>query len=132
MQSFNKVMLMGRLGADPENRQSENGLSITNFSLATNNTRDAAPAWHRVVAFGKTADLCQRFLSKGQLCLIEGRLNYQTYEAEDRKHKRVEIVAQRVEFIGGRVERSHVATPETGLEQAAVPFSMLRVENNKV
>lgn len=122
MQSFNKVMLMGRLGADPETRESDNGLSITNFSLATNNTRDGVASWHRVVAFGKTADVCKQFLSKGQLCLVEGRLNYQTWDVDDRKHKRAEVVAQRVEFISGRPTRDQEASGDTRFEDAAVPF----------
>lgn len=109
MAGINKVILIGNLGRDPELRYTQNGQAVVNFSLATTeNWKDKSgerverTEWHRIVAWGRTAELCAQYLSKGRTVYIEGRL--QTNEWEDRegqKRKTTEIVATTVQFLGG-------------------------------
>ncbi len=98
--SLNKVLLIGRLGADPEMRYTGTGMAVTTFSLATNrqwNDRDGnvqeETDWHYVVAWDRLAQICNEHLSKGRLVYIEGRLRTRTYEANGQKQYRTEIVA---------------------------------------
>ncbi|MBV8454656.1 MAG: single-stranded DNA-binding protein [Deltaproteobacteria bacterium] len=109
--SVNKVILVGNLGRDPEVRATPSGQSVCNFSLATTERftdragqqRDQTE-WHNVVVWGKQADLCGQYLKKGRQVYIEGRLTTRQYEAKDGTGKRYrsEVVAQRVQFLGGR------------------------------
>ena len=108
MASVNKVILIGNLGQDPELRYTQNGKAVTTFSIATNErfkTRDdefrERTEWHRIVAWEGTAERCARYLSKGNGCFVEGRL--QTREWEDKegvKRRTTEVVAQTVQFLG--------------------------------
>jgi len=110
MASINKVILIGNLGRDPELRYTQSGQAVANFSLATTerfSTRDGEKQerteWHRIVTWGRTAELCAQYLSKGRSVYLEGRL--QTNEWEDKegqKRKTTEIVANTVQFLGGR------------------------------
>ena len=110
MASFNKVIVLGNLTRDPELRYTQNGQAVANFSLATTEKwnsregqREERTEWHRIVTWGKTAELCAQYLSKGRSAYIEGRI--QTREWEDRegqKRQTTEIVAQTVQFLGGR------------------------------
>lgn len=109
MASVNKVILIGNLGRDPELRYTQGGQAVANFTLATNERfankageQQERTEWHRIVAWGKTGELCAQYLSKGRTVYIEGKL--QTREWEDKEgHKRstTEIVAQNVTFLGG-------------------------------
>jgi single-strand DNA-binding protein len=114
MSSLNKVMLIGRLGKDPEMRATADGTSVANFSLATSEvyndksgTRQEKTEWHNIVAWKRLADLSKRFLAKGRQVYIEGRL--QTREFTDRdgnKRKVTEIVASQMVLLGSRAEGS--------------------------
>jgi len=109
MASVNKVILVGNLGRDPELRYTQNGQAVANFTVATNENwtnkagdREERTEWHRVVAWGRVAELCAEYLAKGRTVYVEGRL--QTREWEDRegqKRRSTEIVAQTVQFLGG-------------------------------
>lgn len=98
--SLNKVLLIGRLGADPEMRYTTSGMQVTTFSLATNrqwtdregNAQEEAD-WHNIVAWDRLAQICNEHLSKGRLIYLEGRLRTRTYEANGQKQYRTEIVA---------------------------------------
>jgi single-strand DNA-binding protein len=109
--SVNKVILVGNLGRDPEVRSTPSGQSVCTFSLATTdrfNDRTGQQRelteWHNIVAWGKQADICGQYLKKGRQVYVEGRLTTRQYEAKDGtgKRYRAEIVAQRVQFLGGR------------------------------
>lgn len=113
MAGVNKVILIGNLGRDPELRYTQNGQAVANFSLATSETwRDKSSGervekteWHRIVAWGKTGELCSQYLSKGRQVYIEGRLQTREYEdKEGIKRYTTEIVANQVTFIGNRGE----------------------------
>ncbi|MDQ3704414.1 MAG: single-stranded DNA-binding protein [Chloroflexota bacterium] len=98
--SLNKVLLIGRLGADPEMRYTGSGMPVTTFSLATNrqwtdkegNAQEETD-WHNVVAWDRLAQICNEHLAKGRLVYIEGRLRTRSYEANGQKQYRTEIVA---------------------------------------
>jgi len=88
--SINKAIVVGNLGRDPEIRALPSGQSVASFSIATTarfKDRNGEPQerteWHRVVAFGRLADNCQRLLSRGRQVYVEGRLNTRQYQAKD-------------------------------------------------
>ena len=109
--SVNKVILIGNLGRDPEIRYLPSGQTVASFSLATTERfkgRDGQmkdqTEWHNVVVWGKQAETCGQYLKKGRQVYIEGRLTTRQWEAKDGsgKRSRTEVVAQRVQFLGGR------------------------------
>jgi single-strand DNA-binding protein len=109
--AVNKVIVIGNLGADPVVRSLASGQNVANLSLATterftdrSGARQVRTEWHRVVAFGRLADTCQRFLSKGRQLYVEGRLTNRQYEAKDGSGKRyrTEIVARQLRLLGMR------------------------------
>src|SRR5271155_971032 len=109
--SINKAIVVGNLGRDPEVRALPSGQNVANFSLATterftdrSGTKQQRTEWHRVVAFGKLADTCQQFLTKGRQVYVEGRLTTRRYEAKDGSGTRyqTEIVARQMRLLGNR------------------------------
>lgn len=114
----NKVILIGRLGADPEVRYTQEGMMVTNLRIATNEYRKDKSGervdrteWHRVVAFGKLAEICGNYLSKGRLVFIEGSLRTRQWEdKEGGKRSTTEILANNMQMLeskgGGREEGS--------------------------
>jgi len=110
MAGVNKAILVGNLGRDPEMRQTQNGQTVVNFTLATseswtdrNGERVERTEWHRIVAWGKTAELCAKYLSKGRTVYVEGRIQTREWEDKDgNKRYTTEINAQTVNFIGPR------------------------------
>jgi single-strand DNA-binding protein len=109
MRDINKVMLMGRLGADPVLRTTQNGVPVANFSLATDHfykeRQESETTWHRIVAWGKTAEICQQYLQKGMPLLVEGRIRTHKYEGEDGKAKySTEVHADQIYFLGSKTK----------------------------
>ncbi len=110
MAGLNKVMLIGRLGRDPEIRYSQQGTAVVNFSIATSeqwtdkNTgdRQEKTEWHRIVVFGKQAEICEKYLSKGSQIYVEGRLQTRNYEKDGQTHYMTEIVVNNFQFLGGK------------------------------
>ena len=112
MAGVNKAILVGNLGRDPELRHTPNGQAVVNFTLATSETwtdksgeRQERTEWHRIVVWGRTAEMCNQYLSKGRTVYVEGRI--QTREWEDKegnKRYTTEINAQNVNFIGPRTD----------------------------
>jgi single-strand DNA-binding protein len=109
MASVNKVILVGNLGRDPEIRYTQGGQPVANFTLATSESfttregkREERTEWHRIVVWGKTAELCTQYLAKGRSVYIEGRLQTREWEdKEGQKRRTTEVVAQSVQFLGG-------------------------------
>jgi single-strand DNA-binding protein len=109
MASVNKLILVGNLGRDPELRYTQSGQAVANFTLATterfsnrDGDRQERTEWHRIVAWGRTAELCAQYLSKGRSVYIEGRLQTREWEdKEGQKRRTTEITAQTVQFLGG-------------------------------
>ena len=107
MASFNKVLLMGNLTRDPELRFTSNGSALTKFGLAVNRKYKAGEEWKEEVCFvditvwGKQAENCAEYLSKGRPVFIEGRLQFSTWETDDgQKRNKLEVVANTVQFLG--------------------------------
>jgi len=108
MAGINRAFLIGNLGADPETRTISNGDAMTTFSIATSERwtnkmgeKEERTEWHRIVAFGKLAEICSKYLSKGKQVYIEGRI--QTRKWEDREGNRrytTEIVAGQMVMLG--------------------------------
>jgi single-strand DNA-binding protein len=110
MSSLNKVLLIGNLGKDPEVRFTQNGQSVATFSLATGESwtdqsgnRQDRTEWHNIVAWGKLADLSQRFLAKGKQVYIEGRIQSREWtDQSGGKRRTTEIIASNIVFLGNR------------------------------
>ncbi len=110
MAGVNKAILVGNLGRDPELRTTPNGQSVVNFTLATSETwtdksgeRVERTEWHRIVAWGRTAEMCAQYLSKGRTVYVEGRIQTREWEDKDgNKRYTTEINANTVNFIGPR------------------------------
>jgi single-strand DNA-binding protein len=105
----NKVILIGNLGADPEVRFTPGGQAVANFRIATNESwvdkqgqKQERTEWHRIVAWGKLAELCGEYLKKGRQAYVEGRLQTREWtDKEGKKNYTTEIVANTVQFLGG-------------------------------
>ena len=102
---FNKVILVGRLTRDPELRYTTNGKSVTNFDLAVDRTfkREGQPDadFFRVAVWGKQAESCANYLSKGRMVVVDGRIEINTYEKEGQKRTSVDVTANDVRFLPG-------------------------------
>ncbi len=130
----NRVILIGNLGADPEMRYTASGTAVAKFRLATSETfvdrqgnRQERTEWHRVTAWGKLAEICGQYLSKGRLVYIEGRIRSDSWEQEGVKRYSYEIVADNMRMLGaGRgVEREPeppFPPPEGGAPEDDIPF----------
>jgi single-strand DNA-binding protein len=123
MASINKVILIGNLGRDPELKYTQSGQAVCNFSIATTEKwkgKDGGmqekTEWHRIVAWGKTGELCSQYLSKGRPVYIEGRLQTRDWEDKDgNKRQTTEINANTVQFLGsGRGNEGGAARPAAG------------------
>ncbi len=108
----NRVILLGNLGSDPEVRFTPSGQPVANFRIATNESwtdksgqKQDRTEWHRIVVWGKTAELCGQYLKKGRQCFIEGRLQTREWtDKEGKKNWTTEVVANNVQFLGGKGE----------------------------
>jgi len=108
--ALNRAEIIGNLGSDPELRSTPGGNSVCNFSIATNEswvdkagTKHDETEWHRIVVWGKMAETCAKFLSKGRQVFVEGKLKTRSWEdKEGRKCYTTEIVARNVQFLGSK------------------------------
>lgn len=108
MASVNKVILVGNLGRDPELKYTPNGTAMANFTLATNEKwkdkegkEQEATEWHRIVVFGKLAEICGEYLHKGRQIYLEGKIRSRTYKDREGVEKTVyEIRAENMVMLG--------------------------------
>lgn len=129
--SVNKVIIVGRLGADPEIKTLSSGQSVANFNLATGETwvdkegkKQEKTEWHRVVVWGRLAEICGQHLSKGRQVFIEGKLQTRSWEDQQgQKRYTTEIVASNVQFLGAPGERSASQGQGQYQSQGAADFS---------
>ncbi len=128
MASLNKIMLIGNVGSDPEMRYMPNGKAVTSFRMATNyryvgsdGERREETEWFRVSVWGKQAESCNQFLSKGKRVYVEGRLHSRNWEGQDGQMRTsLEVSANRVIFLD---KVAPVSLPEEGeLEPEDLPF----------
>src|SRR3989454_8149563 len=108
MASINKVILIGRLGKDPEIRSTPQGTSVAKFTLATderftdrNGEKQERTEWHNIVAWGKLAEICGQYLRKGKLIYIDGSIRYDSWDDKEtgQKRYRTEIVANNMQML---------------------------------
>lgn len=113
MRGVNKVILIGNLGKDPEIRYTTGGSAVANFTIATSDSytdkdgeRQEKTEWHRIVAWGRLAEICGEYLSKGRMVYIEGSLRTRSWEDKDGNTRwTTEVVARSMEMLGGRSEQ---------------------------
>ncbi len=114
----NKVTLVGRLGKDPETRYTSGGQAVANFSLATDETykdrageRQKRTEWHRIVMWGKLAEIAQQYLKKGMLVYVEGRIQSRQWEdkRDGQKKTAYEIVGNVMKMLSGKGEGAAAA-----------------------
>jgi single-strand DNA-binding protein len=133
----NKVILIGRLGADPEIRYTPSGAEVATFRMATSESwtnksgeKEERTEWHRIVAWRGLAKICGEFLNKGKLVYVEGRLRTRSWEDRDgNKRTTTEIEATDMKMLGGAGEASRKAkepeaepAPLAAKEEEDIPF----------
>lgn len=110
--SVNKTILLGRLGKDPELRHLDNGNAVANFSLATSESykdkstgeKKETTEWHNIVLWGKTAEIAQKYLHKGDQVYIEGKLRTRKWEKDGITRYITEVVGDSITMLGGKKE----------------------------
>lgn len=127
----NSVTLIGNLGRDPELNHTKSGMAVCNLSLATSDRIKSGDEWidktewHNVTVWGKTAENVAKYLSKGSMAFVRGRLQTDSFEKDGVKHYRTKVVAERVKFLGGKGASSAGSSPQsytkTGAGYAGAP-----------
>jgi single-strand DNA-binding protein len=121
MSGINKVILVGRVGKDPEVRYLEGGIAVAKFSLATSETyknkegnKVESTEWHNVVAWRQIAEVIEKYVKKGDLLYIEGKLRTRTYGEENNKKYFTEIVTDQMTMLGGKRDGGNQGAQITG------------------
>ena len=108
MAGVNKVILVGHLGGDPEMKYGSSGNPFTTFTMATSDSwvkdgqREERTEWHRIIAFGKLAEICAKWLHKGKQIYLEGRIQTRSWEQDGIKRYTTEIIAGTMQMLGSR------------------------------
>jgi len=134
MSSLNKAIIIGRLGADPELRYTADGVPVATFNVATteqrrdkNGNRQDKTEWHRIVAWRKLGEIAEKYLKKGRLVYIEGRIQSREFEGRDGvKRRNVEIIATDMKMLStgtfsDRDERKPTPTIQGEIEEDFIP-----------
>ncbi len=137
--TVNKVMLIGRLGRDPEMRYTSSGTAVVNFSMATNHfTKDQSgnnseqTEWHNIVAFGRTAEVAGEYLTKGRLVYIEGRLQTRSWDDPNGQKKyKTEVVCSNLQLLGGKGEVAETTEEDTSFIENKKENSKPKKEKEK-
>ncbi len=124
--NFNKAIILGNLTRDPELRTLPSGQSVVNFSVATNRffkdkegNKQQAVEYHNVVAFGNLADICSRYLNKGKLVLVEGRIQTRSWQGQDGvKRYRSEIIMENMQLGPRGAAGEGPTAPEPAVQPA--------------
>jgi len=122
---INKAILVGRLGKDPEVRYTPDGMMVTNFTMATdevwkdkNGEKAQKTEWHKIVTFGKLAEICGKYLVKGKLVYLEGRIQTRSWEdKEGVKKYTTEIVASNMQMLDSKGQKDS----DAGREEPPLP-----------
>jgi len=144
MASVNKAILIGNLGKDPELRYTPSGQAVASFPLATterykdkDGNWQERTDWHNIVVWGRQGETTKEYLSKGRSAYIEGRIQTRSYDDRDGNKKWItEIVASRVQFLGGRGEgsggggRSESARGESAPDSDSIPEPLVTQEDD--
>ena len=129
MAGVNKVIIVGRLGSDPESKWLTSGSQVTNFSVATSENwtkdgqRQEKTEWHRIVAFGKLAEICSKYLVKGKEVYLEGKLQTRSWEQDGVKRYSTEILANQLQMLGSKDDSEPRQQPSgTPHQEEAAPY----------
>ena len=137
--TINKVILIGRLGRDPEIRYTPSGTAVASFSLATNyrakdqdgNFTDKTE-WHNIVAFGQKADVASEYLSKGKLVYIDGRIQTRVVEDQNgQKRYFTDIVCSNLQMLGSKGDVSVNSEEDTPVESTDEDIPANKKEEDK-
>lgn len=123
--TINKVLLLGRIGQDPEVRQTQQGTVIANISLATNDGigDNITTEWHKVVVFGKSAEAIQKYAKKGTQLFIEGRLRTNKWQDKNGNTQyATEVVASSFQFVGGSNSDNKQSSPQPQPQRPAQDY----------
>lgn len=129
MSGVNKVILVGRLGNDPEIRYTQQGVAVTNFNIATSENwvdkggqKQERTEWHRIVVWGKMAEICSQYLGKGRQVYVEGRLQTRQWEDKDgQKRYTTEVVAATVQFLDRSGDKTQISADDQGMHEPQLP-----------
>ena len=132
MSGVNKVIIVGRLGNDPELKHTQGGQAVARLSVATSENwtdksgqKQERTEWHRVVVWGKLGELCGKYLSKGRQVYVEGRLQTRSWEDnQGQKKYSTEIVATTVQFLGAAGESTSSHNSSYNQEGPSAPMNM--------
>jgi len=125
--TVNRVILVGKLGQDPETKYMANGDCICSFSLATSETwkdkqtgeKKERTEWHRISAWRQLGEFCGKYLTKGKQVYLEGKLQTRSWDKDGQKHYTTEILASEVKFLGGGEQKQERQEPKPQTPQAA-------------
>jgi len=128
---INKVILVGNLGADPEMKYTAGGQAVARFNIATSESwtdksgqKQERTEWHKIVVWGKLAEICGKHLSKGRQAYIEGKLQTRQWEDnQGQKRYTTEVVAQTVQFLGSPGQYAGASSREHSQEAPAAEFN---------
>ena len=126
--TINKVIIVGRLGQDPEMKYTASGTAVANFSVATNHSQKDQDGnfidkteWHRIVAYGRTAEVAGEYLAKGRLVFIEGRIQTRSWEDQNgQKRYMTEIICSNMQLLGSKSD-SDTGADQGGSEETPEP-----------
>jgi single-strand DNA-binding protein len=129
MSSINKVILVGRLGKDPEVRSLDNGKSVANFSLATSESykdkqtgeKKEVTEWHNIVLWAGLAEIAAKYLAKGSLVYIEGKNRTRSWEKDGVTRYTTEIVGDNLQMLGGKSDGGS-SNSDSGNSTDDLPF----------
>jgi len=132
---YQKTIIIGRLGREPEMRYIESGKAVTSFSVATdrswtdaNGQKQERTVWFRVSAWGKLGEICNQYLAKGRQVMVEGELTEpRPYQAKDGEWRAsLDLTAREVKFLGGKSDNASQGESQTAVavseEEEAIPF----------
>lgn len=131
---MNSVSIIGRLGRDPELRHTQSGKPVCGLRVAVDDGKDRPPVWLSVSAWGKTAELCNQYLTKGRQVAVEGRLTVREWADRDgNKRTSTEVTAHRVHFLGSPSDgeqRRQRPQRENPPAPSAVPWSLAEMDED--
>lgn len=136
--AVNIAIVAGNLGRDPEVRFTQSGRAVANLSVATSEVwtdqegnRQERTEWHRVVVFGKSAESCGQYLAKGRQVCVQGRIQTRKWTDQNGQDRyTTEIVAQRVDFLGGGGARASQEAQEQGFGDAPSSFQSPPIDDD--
>ena len=140
---LNKVILIGRLGRDPETRYMPNGDAVCSFSLATdeswkdkNGQRQTRTEWHAITLYRKLAEIAAKYLQKGSLVYLEGKIQSRKYTGKDGIERTAyEIVCSEMKMLGGKTEggeEQHTPPPPQARQQTAAPVPQDDIDDGTI